>query len=113
MGKVTILPETTKDPISMYLFTMDLTDIDPKFQPISEEQVKFVEGLLKEVNKESKVTLFDVYKGRQIADGKKSISYSIVMRSHDGTLNDEQADNAMKKVLKAARKVESDFLIVE
>ena len=47
-----------------------------------------------------KVTLFDVYKGRQIADGKKSISYSIVMRSHDGTLNDEQADNAMKKVLK-------------
>ncbi|MDE5946893.1 MAG: phenylalanine--tRNA ligase subunit beta [Oscillospiraceae bacterium] len=48
-----------------------------------------------------KVTLFDVYKGKQIADGKKSVSYSIVMRSHDGTLNDEQADSAMKKVLKA------------
>jgi phenylalanyl-tRNA synthetase beta chain len=46
------------------------------------------------------VELFDVYKGKQIADGKKSVAYSIVMRSHDGTLTDEQADNAMKKVLK-------------
>ncbi|MDD7428856.1 MAG: phenylalanine--tRNA ligase subunit beta [Oscillospiraceae bacterium] len=46
------------------------------------------------------VKLFDVYKGKQIAEGKKSVAYSIVMRSHDGTLTDEQADNAMKKVLK-------------
>lgn len=56
-----------------------------------------------------KVTLFDVYKGRQIADGKKSISYSIVMRSHDGTLNDEQADNAMKKVLKALSEIGAEL----
>jgi len=48
-----------------------------------------------------KITLFDVYKGQQIADGKKSVSYSISMRSHDGTLTDEQADSAMKKALKA------------
>ena len=48
-----------------------------------------------------KVTLFDVYKGEQIEKGKKSVSYSITMRSHDGTLTDEQADIAMKKVLKA------------
>ena len=48
-----------------------------------------------------KVTLFDVYKGKQIEDGKKSVSYSLTMRSHDGTLTDEQADNAVKKALKA------------
>lgn len=48
-----------------------------------------------------KVTLFDVYKGKQIEDGKKSVSYSISMRSHEGTLTDEQADAAMKRVLKA------------
>lgn len=48
-----------------------------------------------------KVTLFDVYKGKQIEDGKKSVSYSISMRSHEGTLTDEQADGAMKKALKA------------
>lgn len=48
-----------------------------------------------------KVTLFDVYKGKQIADGMKSVSFSISMRSHEGTLTDEQADAAMKRVLKA------------
>lgn len=47
------------------------------------------------------IKLFDVYKGKQVEDGKKSVSYSIVMRSHEGTLTDEQADGAMKRVLKA------------
>lgn len=50
-----------------------------------------------------KVTLFDVYKGQQIAQGKKSVSYSVSMRSHDGTLTDEQADGVMKRVLKALK----------
>ena len=48
-----------------------------------------------------KVTLFDVYKGKQIAEGMKSVSFSISMRSHEGTLTDEQADAAMKRVLKS------------
>jgi len=48
-----------------------------------------------------KVTLFDVYTGEQIEAGKKSVSYSISMRSHEGTLTDEQADKAMEKVVKA------------
>lgn len=47
------------------------------------------------------IKLFDVYKGKQVDEGKKSVSYSIVMRSHEGTLTDEQADGAMKRVLKA------------
>ena len=47
------------------------------------------------------VTLFDVYTGSQIEKGKKSVSYSITMRSHDGTLTDEQTDKAMNKVFKA------------
>lgn len=50
-----------------------------------------------------KVTLFDVYKGKQIAEGMKSVSFSISMRSHEGTLTDEQADAAMKRVLKALK----------
>ncbi len=47
------------------------------------------------------VKLFDVYKGEQIGAGKKSVAFSIVMRSKDGTLTDEQADGAMQKVRKA------------
>ena len=52
-----------------------------------------------------KVTLFDVYKGEQIEAGKKSVSFSISMRSHDGTLTDEQADKAMNKVVDALAKL--------
>ena len=44
------------------------------------------------------IKLFDVYKGKQVEEGKKSVSYSIVMRSHEGTLTDEQAD-AIKMAL--------------
>ena len=56
-----------------------------------------------------KVTLFDVYKGQQIESGKKSVSYSISMRSHDGTLTDEQADGAMKRVLKALKELGAEL----
>ncbi|MCD7730801.1 MAG: phenylalanine--tRNA ligase subunit beta [Oscillospiraceae bacterium] len=56
-----------------------------------------------------KVTLFDVYKGKQIGEGKKSIAYSISMRSHEGTLTDEQADSAMKKALKALEKLGAEL----
>ena len=31
----------------------------------------------------------------------KSVSFSLRLRSHEGTLTDEQADAAMKRVLKA------------
>ena len=51
------------------------------------------------------VTLFDVYKGKQIAEGKKSVAYSIAMRSHEGTLTDEQSDAAVKRVLKELEKL--------
>ncbi len=69
-----------------------------------EKTIKKAAGKLLE-----KVTLFDVYKGKQIADGKKSISYSISMRSHDGTLTDEQADGVMKKVLKALEEIGAEL----
>lgn len=52
-----------------------------------------------------KVSLFDVYTGEQIENGKKSVSYSLSMRSHEGTLNDEQADKAMDKIVKALEEI--------
>lgn len=51
------------------------------------------------------VKLFDVYKGSQIADDKKSVSYSITMRSSTQTLTDTEADAAVKRVLKALEKI--------
>lgn len=78
--------------------TRDLSVICDDSLPVAELE-KAIKGAVGKILE--KVTLFDVYKGQQIEEGKKSVSYSITMRSHEGTLTDEQADSAMKKVLKA------------
>lgn len=46
------------------------------------------------------VNLFDVYKGSQIEDGKKSVAYNITFRSSEKTLTDEEINSPMKKILK-------------
>ena len=48
-----------------------------------------------------KVTLFDVYKGNQIPEGMKSVSYSITFRADDKTLVDDDVTSAMKNILDA------------
>lgn len=52
------------------------------------------------------VKLFDVYKGKGIPEGKKSVAYSLSMRAPDRTLTDEECDKAMKQALAA---LEKDF----
>lgn len=56
-----------------------------------------------------KVELFDVYKGKQVGEGKKSVAFAISMRSHEGTLTDEQADAAMKRVIKELAKLGAEL----
>ena len=48
-----------------------------------------------------KIELFDVYKGSQIAQGKKSVAFNISMRASDRTLTHEEVNGAMSKILKA------------
>ena len=52
------------------------------------------------------VKLFDVYKGKGIPEGKKSVAYSLSMRASDRTLTDDECDKAMKNALAA---LEKDF----
>lgn len=51
------------------------------------------------------ITLFDVYEGDQIAEGKKSVAFSLKLRSKEKTLTDEDADAAMKRAVKALEKL--------
>ncbi len=46
-----------------------------------------------------RIQLFDVYKGAQIPNNKKSVAYSIIMRTFDRTLTDEECDAAVKKAI--------------
>lgn len=44
--------------------------------------------------------LFDVYKGEQIEEGYKSVAYSLVYRSKDKTLTDEEVNKVHENILK-------------
>ena len=44
-------------------------------------------------------TLFDVYTGHHIAEGMKSVAFSLTMRAEDRTMTDEDADSTVKAVL--------------
>ena len=92
-------PEITYQPLPKFpAITRDLSILCEDAMPVGklEETIEQAAGKLLE-----QVTLFDVYKGDQIAAGMKSVSFSLRLRSHEGTLTDEQADAAMKRVLKA------------
>lgn len=44
------------------------------------------------------VSLFDVYEGKNLPEGKKSYAVNFVLQDDDKTLNDKQIDNIMKKI---------------
>ena len=48
-----------------------------------------------------KIELFDVYRGSQIPEGKKSVAFNLVLRQPDRTITDEQSESAVKKALEA------------
>lgn len=50
-----------------------------------------------------KVELFDVYVGAPIEAGYKSVAYSMVLRSQDHTLTEEEIEGAFKRALKAVQ----------
>ena len=50
-------------------------------------------GLLKEVK------LFDIYRGKGVAEGKKSVAFNLVLRADDRSLTAEEADNDVKAIL--------------
>lgn len=49
------------------------------------------------------VKLFDIYTGAGIPEGKKSVAFSLTLRSDDGTLTDDHAEEAVRAVLDALR----------
>ncbi len=57
-------------------------------------------GILKSFSLISEVKLFDVYSGKQVAAGKKSLAYRLIYQSPTHTLTDEEVNNVQKQILK-------------
>ena len=51
------------------------------------------------------VSLFDVYEGDQVPEGKKSVAFSLLFRALDRTLSDEEVNSAVDKILRELGKV--------
>ena len=95
-------PEKTYRPLPKFpAVTRDLALICDDGIPVLtlEKAIKKGAGALLE-----KINLFDVYKGEQIEAGKKSVAFSIILRSSDSTLTDEHTAGVLKKVMKELEK---------
>jgi phenylalanyl-tRNA synthetase beta chain len=84
----------------------------PKFPAVTRDIALLVEDavLVQEIdetirkaggNLVEKVELFDIYKGKQIPEGKKSIAYAIAYRDENKTLKDEDVNKVHEKILKS------------
>lgn len=89
----------------------------PKFPPVDRDIAVVVDEMLlsKEITDKIKqaggsiveeVALFDVYRGKQIPAGKKSLACSIRYRSQNKTLTDEEVEEIHQKVIS---ELEKDF----
>ncbi len=56
-----------------------------------------------------RVELFDVYEGSQIPEGKKSVAFSVWLRSGEGTLTDEQIDSTSKRIIEKLEAVGAEL----
>lgn len=74
----------------------DLALVMDEAQPVGEimDEIAHAAGSICEA-----VDVFDVYRGAQLGAGKKSVAFSITLRSADHTLVEDEINSAMKKVL--------------
>ena len=94
-----MLPEATFTPLPKYpAVTRDLSLLCDEAVTIADlENVITAAGgkLLR------KVTLFDIYRGKGVAEGKKSVAFSLELRADDRTLTDTDSEGVVTKVLAA------------
>ena len=51
---------TSKEPFHVYLMTMDVSHIKPEYLPVADEQIAYLDGILKEYNPQNVIEKLDV-----------------------------------------------------
>lgn len=74
-----------------------VVDMDITVGEIQKEILSKGEGLIENVE------LFDVYTGAQVEEGKKSLAFSIIYRSHERTLVDEEVNKIQDNIILALK----------
>lgn len=82
----------------------------PKFPAVTRDlamlcdesvEVGSIEEIIRQCGRSliEEIKLFDIYKGKQIPTGKKSVAYSIVFRDPNKTLEEQDVNRVMDKIL--------------
>ncbi len=93
------LPEPTYIPLPKYpTVTRDLAIVCDEQVTVADAEavIEVSAGKLLQ-----NVVLFDIYRGANIGDGKKSLAFSLSLRADDRTLTDADSEQVMNRVLNA------------
>jgi phenylalanyl-tRNA synthetase beta chain len=71
-----------------------LIDLGITFEELKNEALKVEKKLIK------RISLFDVYEGKNLPEGKKSYAMSFILRDDTKTLNDSQIDKIMNSIIR-------------
>ncbi len=94
-----LLPDPTYTPLPKYpTVSRDLSFVCDEVITVAqaEEVIEKAAGKLLR-----KISLFDIYRGTGIANGKKSMAFSLQLRADDRTLTDTDSEQVITKVLAA------------
>ncbi len=94
-----LLPEATYTPLPKYpAVSRDLAVVCDEEITVAQVETVIAQAagkLLRDVK------LFDIYRGTGVAEGKKSMAFSLELRADDRTLTDADSEGVTSKVLKA------------
>lgn len=86
-------PATSRDLAMLVDVDVNATDIEKAMTKVAGQNL-------------TQITLFDVYTGKQVEEGKKSLAFSLTFQSNDKTLTDAEIDPAIEKIV---AKLQKDF----
>ena len=93
------LPEHTYTPLPKYpAVSRDLSFICDETVTVAQAEAVIAKSAGKLLRK---ISLFDIYRGTGIAEGKKSLAFSLELRADDRTLTDTDSEQVTTKVLAA------------
>ena len=95
------LPEPTYTPLPKYpAVTRDIAIVCDEATTVGQAQDVITKAggkLLRSVR------LFDIYRGANLGDGKKSLAFSFTLRADDRTLTDDDSEGTISKILAALK----------
>ena len=86
--------------------TRDLSMICDEALPVADIRRAIVNGVGDILEH---IELFDVYRGKQIPEGKKSVAYTFTLRSESGTLSEKQCTKAVSKAIDELKKLGAEI----